>query len=43
MDGSFAPFYLEFEATGLYWNGDCFQGGSEVDVDNDVTITVTIT
>jgi hypothetical protein len=43
VDGSCDPFYLEFEATGLYWNCDCCQGGSEEDVDNDVTITVTIT
>jgi hypothetical protein len=43
VDGSCDPFYLEFEATGLYWNCDCCQGGDQEGVDNDVTITVTIT
>lgn len=43
VDGSCEPFYLEFEATGLYWNCDCCQAGDEEGVDNDVTITVTIT
>ena len=43
VDGSCDPFYLEFEATGLYWNCDCCQAGDEEGVDNDVTITVTIT
>ena len=43
IDWSCDPFSLEFEATGLYWNCDCCQGGSEEDVDNDVNINVTIT
>ena len=42
IDGSCDPFYLEFEATGLYWNCDCCQAGGEED-DNNVTMTVTIT
>ena len=43
IDGSCDPFYLEFEATGLYWNCDCCLAGDEEGEDNDVTITVTIT
>lgn len=37
------PFYLEYEATGLYWNcGPCLNG-VEVDEDNTVTLLATIT
>ena len=43
IDGSCDPFYLEFLASGLYWNCDCLLAGDEEDEDNDVTITVTIT
>ena len=43
VDGSCDPFYLEFEAENLYWNCDCCQAGDAEGVDNDVTITVTIT
>ena len=41
VDASCEPFYLEFEATGLYYNCDCCLGGMEDD-DNDISITVTI-
>ena len=43
IDGSCDPFYLEFLASGLYWNCDCLLAGDEEDEDNDVTVTVTIT
>ena len=43
VDGSCEPFFLEFIASGLYWNCDCLLAGDEEDVSNDVTITVTIT
>ena len=43
VDGTCDPFYLEFEAENLYWNCDCCQAGDQEGVDNDVTITVTIT
>lgn len=43
VDGTCEPFLLEYVASGLYWNCDCLLGGDEADVDNDVTIRVTIT
>ena len=43
IDGSCQPFYLEYIASGQYWNCDCLLAGQEEDVSNDVVIKVTIT
>lgn len=50
IDGSCQPFFLEYVASGLYWNCDCLLAGDKMEDDppgtagdNHVTITVTIT
>jgi len=43
VDSTCDPFYLYYEATGQYWNCDCLQAGDVENVDNTVTLAVTIT